>query len=442
MTLRACRVFAFVVFVASSPSLSHGDGRVHPDPVVTYRLSNGLTVLLLSVKRLPVVAVAVTYRVGTADDPPARSGLAHMLEHLSLTDGGRFSEDALRKRLTRRGITQGAATDFDTTLYHFFGPSRELPLMLQVTATRMAALSVSEATLEREKEVVLREASQRFEQNQLGRAYARFRELLFPGNDPYHRLGAGERAAVAHFSVAVAKSMHADYYAPNNAALAVVGDFDAQAVRTLIQRDFGNLSARDIKRAVVPEVNRGGRSAGVETSDPSATLLKFGWRAPPPTADAVAQLDAISRSLADGDSGILKSLRVDGRVIAKGAQCSVREHRRNTVFGCDLFLHPGVDLARASEAVGRVMASIRKDGLSESEIKRASAHWRRGTLTSLESSRTAAMYLSWYAIVVGDPQFLNSLADSYSRLSPRSTSEAARQLLPEVEMIMLAAGGE
>lgn len=214
------------------------------ETVERYKLGNGIEVVLQADRSLPLVAVVSSVHAGSRNDPPGYSGLAHYVEHLLLREGGPFA--STYTLYDGSGATVNAMTSPDTTDYFALLPSEQLERALWIEARRLAlGLDVvEEPTANAEREVVLREHSQR------GGGYAPYqalrqaeREATYPANHPYRSLLSTVETIEAQ-SLATARWFFAEHYRLDRIRLIVAGDFEAEPTRQLIERHFAGLTAR------------------------------------------------------------------------------------------------------------------------------------------------------------------------------------------------------
>src|SRR3954452_10836335 len=213
-------------------------------PFEKYQLANGLTVLLSEDHRAPVVAVDVWYHVGAVNERPGRSGLAHLFEHLMFQGSKHLNGDerTVFAMLERNGATNlNGTTEWDRTNYFETMPADRLELALWLESDRMGFLldTVDQKKLDTQREVVRNEKRQSIENVPYGRAEERLVQLLYPQPNPYYGYVIDSHEDLMAASLADVKQFFRTYYAPDNASLAVVGDFKVGEVKPLVEKYFG-----------------------------------------------------------------------------------------------------------------------------------------------------------------------------------------------------------
>src|ERR1700704_3350486 len=219
------------------------------------QLRNGLTVILSEDHRAPVVAVDLWYRVGAANEQPGKSGFAHLFEHLMFQGTKHVTGDerAFFNHLERNGATNlNATTEFDRTNYYETMPSDRLEIALWLESDRMGFLldAVDQKKLDTQREVVRNERRQSIENAPYQKAEVRLVELLFPAPHPYFGAVIGSHADLQAARLEDVRAFFRTYYAPNNATLALVGDFDPAKVKPLVEKWFGPIPRGPARKGV------------------------------------------------------------------------------------------------------------------------------------------------------------------------------------------------
>src|SRR5262245_60403095 len=213
-------------------------------PFQTFTLPNGLQVILSQDRRLPLVAVNLWYHVGPANEEPGRTGFAHLFEHLMFQGSKHTPPDSHFPMLEAAGATDiNGTTDFDRTNYFETVPSNQLELALWIESDRMGYLldTVDQGALSNQQDVVRNERRQSLENVPYGIAEEAVVHLLYPKGHPYYGSVIGSHEDIQAAKLDDVKDFFKRYYAPNNASLAIVGDFEPASARALVQKYFGSL---------------------------------------------------------------------------------------------------------------------------------------------------------------------------------------------------------
>src|SRR6202521_3539569 len=218
-----------------------------------YKLENGLDVILSEDHRLPLVAVNLWYHVGPANELPGRTGFAHLFEHMMFEGSKHIPGNGHIRFLEAAGASDlNGTTDFDRTNYFETLPSNQLELALWLESDRMGYLpdQLDQASLTNQQDVVRNERRQSIEKPPYGLVEEAVFHNLFPKAHPYYADVMGSHADIQAAKVEEVRNFFKLYYAPNNASLAIVGDFDPANAKQLVEKYFGPLK----RGAPVPKV--------------------------------------------------------------------------------------------------------------------------------------------------------------------------------------------
>lgn len=267
-----------------------------PDGISNFTLPNGLEVVVIQDHRAPVVVQMVWYRIGSADEAPGKSGIAHYLEHLMFKGTDKLAPGELSKTVTANGGMDNAFTSFDYTAYFQRIASDRLPLIMEMEADRMANLRIGEDDWQAERQVVLAERGQRVDSDP-GALFAEERQAVQYYNHPYGRPVIGWRAEMEGLTRDDAIKWYDDHYSPNEAVLILAGDVTPERARELAEQYYGPVPAKGEaeprNRPQEPEQRSARR---LETSDPRVAqpVMIRSWIAPERNAGDQAQAAALS----------------------------------------------------------------------------------------------------------------------------------------------------
>ena len=208
--------------------------------VSTFRLDNGMDVVVIPDHRAPVVTHMVWYRVGAADEPPGKSGIAHFLEHLMFKGTSKIPAGDFSKIIRQHGGEDNAFTSSDYTAYFQRIAKEQLPMVMEMEADRMANLKLTAQDVETERDVILEERRSRIDNEPAARLMEQMDAALFL-NHPYHKPVIGWMNEMEKLSRQDALDFYKRFYTPANAILVVAGDTTPEEVRKLAQTHFGKL---------------------------------------------------------------------------------------------------------------------------------------------------------------------------------------------------------
>src|ERR1700750_2363610 len=237
--------FAAALFItlALTTSSVFAQTTVPSEPPATFTLPNGLQVLVIQDHRTPVVTQMVWYKVGSADETPGKSGLAHFLEHLMFKGTSKHPVGEFSQTVLKIGGNENAFTSTDYTGYFQRVPRDQLGKMMEFEADRMTGLVLKDENALPERDGVLEEYNMRVANNPEARLTEQIMAALYL-NHPYGRPVIGWHQEIEKLNRDDALAFYRRFYAPNNAILVIAGDVDARDVRPLVERNFGPIPAQ------------------------------------------------------------------------------------------------------------------------------------------------------------------------------------------------------
>jgi zinc protease len=361
----------FGLFLTTAPAAP----AVAEPNVTNFRLENGMEVVVIEDHRAPVATHMVWYRVGSADEPWGRSGIAHFFEHLMFKATGKLADGEFSRIVAENGGRDNAFTSYDYTGYHQQIASDRLGLMMEMEADRMRNLALSEEVVATERDVILEERNTRTDNSAQSQFFEQMAAALYM-NHPYGVPVIGWRHEIERLGLADARAFYDRYYAPDNAVLVVAGDVTPEQVRTLAEKHYGPLRASGAPPEARP-------SEPPQLAARRLTMRDTRVRQPfvqrlylVPSYDAAnpgeaAALDLLGGILGEGiTSRLSRSLQLEQRIaIDTGAYYSPA--RRNpaefSLYGVPA---QGQELAKVEEAIDAVLAEIAANGPTEEELAR------------------------------------------------------------------------
>ncbi len=416
-------------------------------PYEKYSLPNGLEVLLARDPKLPVVAVNVWYHVGSYDEQPGRTGFAHLFEHMMFQGSKHVPDDVHIALLEQLGGTDlNGTTNFDRTNYFETVPSNQLATALWLESDRMGFLldALDEKKLRNQQEVVKNERRQGTETRPYGMAQEKFWQTLFPAPHPYHGKVIGSMADLDAATVEDVKGFFRKWYAPANATLAVVGDFEPGEARALIEKYFASLPSTP--RPERPEV------APVKVSQETVLrhdekigtlpLVVMGWLTPPYLSEGDAVADVLGTVLGTGKSSRLYKRLVVDKGLAQSVGASQQSLGAQSVFTIQAVARPGVSSDALVHEVDAVLDEVRRQGVSASDLNQARTRFETQMLAGLQSVGGfggKADTLQTYNHYLGDPGHLVADLERYDAVTPEAVRDFARDFLAPTARVVLHA---
>ncbi|MBV8300244.1 MAG: insulinase family protein [Candidatus Eremiobacteraeota bacterium] len=417
--------------VTALPTISAAAIGVAPLDYVDHVLDNGLRAILVPDRRVPSVAINVVYRVGGKDDPPNRSGFAHLFEHLMFKGTARTAPETIDRLTEDVGGYNNAFTSEDITNYYEVVPSNHLERLLWAEADRLAALEVNAQNFATERDVVIGEYDQRI----LAEPYGMLDELVNREAyllHPYRRgvIGSPQELNAAALEDVVA--FHATYYRPDNAIVVVVGDLDPDETLAMIERWFGRIPtpSSPIPRVQVVEPPQAAerfyehRAANV----PLAAVEEV-YHIPAAAHPDAAALDVLETLLGSGRSSRLYSSLVYREQVATTAYASADLREQPGLFSVRLICARGVALAGARAALAREMDRLLSEPPGEAELERVRTQIVSSLVRSRQMNNSVAIAVVRATAERGDPGLINGDLERYLAVTGEDLLRVARTYL-------------
>lgn len=398
-----------------------------------YILPNGLTVITHEDHRLPLVAVDLWYHVGPLNERPGRTGFAHLFEHMMFEGSEHVGEKAHIKYVQSAGATDvNGTTSFDRTNYFETMPSNQLELALWLESDRMGFLMEG---LDREKLTNQRDVVRNERRQGEGRPYYVADEtvyhLLFSKDHPYYGAVIGSHADIESARISDVRDFHQQFYTPNNASIAIAGDFDAKQLRNLLMKYFGPIpqgpKVEPVAAVTAPITSQ--RRATV-TDTVQLPQLHIAWLTP-----SAYTPEAYSVSSALFALGGAKVSRLDEALVykaqtAQSVSCSSEELKLTGVTECSITAKPGIKLEDLETTFWDEVAKLQQDGPSEDEVESSKAMTLTRKINGLQrlgGFGGIADTLDAYNQYTGDPGFLPKDVAMTQAVSVASTKAAAQK---------------
>lgn len=346
-------------------------------PVARFTLKNGMECLVISDRRAPVVTQMVWYRVGSADEVPGKSGLAHFLEHLMFKGTAKNPAGHFSKILASLGGQENAFTGNDYTAYFQRVTRDHLEQVMAFEADRMTGLVLDDAVVNSERDVVLEERRMRTDNSPAAQLGESMQATLFV-NHPYGRPVIGWEQEIKQLNREEALAFYRRFYAPNNALLVVSGDVTPDEVKKLAEKIYEPIPRNDAihprARPNEPEARADRRVvlADVRVAQPSLTrnYLAPSYRtAAPGEAEAI---DVLTHVLGTGSlSRLYRKLVIEKKIAASAGAWYGGVAYDTTKLGISATPLPGVSLEDLDKAIDGVIAEIVTNGITQEELARA-----------------------------------------------------------------------
>jgi zinc protease len=426
-----------------SPALAHAQQSV-PQlpriPVERYTLPNGLTVLLSEDKSAPVTAVDLWYHVGSKNEKPGRTGFAHLFEHLMFQGSEHIAEEQHFKLVEEAGGDINGSTNTDRTNYFEVVPSSDLELALWLESDRMGYLlpAMTQKKLDGQRDVVKNERRQRVDNQPFGSQFEVISAALYPPTHPYSWPVIGSMTDLSAASAEDVKDFFRTYYAPNNATLAVVGDFDVAKTKAWIEKYFAALpSGPAITRPVIPATTLpANKRLVLEDTKARLPQMVFVWPTVGDVDPDALPLQALANVLTRDRTSRLSKLLVFDRQLATSVNAFSGTDENAGEFYINVSPRPNASLTQIESLVDSVVASVIAAPPTDREVQRSKNFVNVLSVTGLQSALGKAEQLLEGQTFYGDPLHVVTELKEFRALTPADVHRVAQKYLTGGHLVL------
>lgn len=422
----------------TAPAAAGRDGTLPELAYTRFTLPNGLRVVLHEDHSTPVVAVNVWYHVGSLNEVPGRTGLAHLFEHLMLQGFEGYPYDLLAT-MDELGAVRNATTGTDRTNYFELVPSNFLETALFIEAGRMGRLlpALTQQRLDNQRDVVKNEKRQRIDNQPYARRTPRLLSLLYPPGHPYSWLVVGSMEDLTAASLDDVSAFFRTYYAPNNASLVLAGDFEPARARALVERYFGPLPAGPAVQRPHPAPPRLDREIREEMEDDvSLPLTQIVWPSTPQFSKDQAALDILGRILGAGKSSRLyRSLQMKRQIVFNVTAVN-NSSQEAGMFMVMAGPKSGQTVDEIHRLIDEEVTRLKTTPVGAEEIERAYAEIESEFLRELQTALGKADRLNAYTTFLDDPGYASKDLARYRAVTAADVQQAARTYLTGQRIVL------
>ena len=411
-----------------------------------YTLDNGLQVILHRDSSVPLVAMNIWYHVGSGDEVPGRTGFAHLFEHIMFMGSENVPVGMYDIWLESEGAGVNGTTNSDRTNYFVWMPSHALPLALWLEADRMGNLlpTMNQEKLDVQRDIVKNERRQSYDNAPYGLAYETILAALYPAGHPYSWSTIGSMDDLSAASLEDVNRFFSTYYAPNNASIAIAGDFDPDSVKAIVEQYFGWIPRGDVEppRPTVRPFSVQRDTFMVLEDRVQLPRLYNAWHSTRALTDDDAALRALAYILAGDKSSRLYESLVYTRQVAQDVSVFQSGSRLDGMFMLQVTPRPDETPATMQLLVDQELERVRSDGVTERELQRAKSVLMSSSLNRLTGVLGKADQLNYYGYYAGDPGYGPTDAARVANLTAADVQRVAREYLnaPRVTLTVVPTG--
>jgi predicted Zn-dependent peptidase len=398
-------------------------------PIIQRRLENGLRVVMSPDRAVPTVGIAVYYDVGSRNEVRGRSGFAHLFEHMMFQGSANVGKGEHFALVMNRGGSMNGTTNHDRTNYFETLPSNELALGLWLEADRMRSLAVTADNFENQRETVKEERRQSYENRPYMLSMLRINELAFGDYWPYAHSTIGDMQDLDNAPLSAVQEFFNQYYAPNNAVLAIAGDFDPDDAMALVQRFFGTIRRANVPAFENPPLPPQTAERVEQMVDRLAELPAFhiAYHIPPMRETDHYALEMLGIVLGDGESSRLYQKLVKQTEILQEISVSTDDRRGPDLFSFWGVVASGHTGAEARAIIFRELEDIARRGITDRELEKARNRVTASFIFGIQTNLSRAMRLAEHELYWGDATIIRGEPARYMAVTREDVQRVARQ---------------
>ncbi|HUJ31804.1 MAG TPA: pitrilysin family protein [Candidatus Acidoferrum sp.] len=434
------------MLIALSAAIAWADVKLPNLDLHQATLDNGLRVILVPDHSAPVYSIDVCYDVGSRNERPGRTGFAHLFEHMMYQGSENVGKGEHFILVLNNGGGMNGTTSEDRTTYFEELPKNQLDLALFLEADRMRALNVTQPNLDNQRNAVQEERRQGIDNQPYGRANLDLDGLAYD-NFAYKHSAIGSMSDLNAADIQDVKDFFRIYYAPNNAVVTLVGDFDPDAALAEVKKYFGSIPSQPAppKINLDEEPHYGERSETIY--DPLARLpeVDIAYHIPPGNTPGNYAMQQLGIILGQGQSSRFYQHLVKEKQLA--SDVSVFSDFR--IGPGQLYIsanpRPGVKVEDLEKGIDEEIAAAVKDGVTADELAKAKTQLLRRFIEQRRSSLFTAILIGDYAVKFKDPNLINTIQDRQNAVTLDEVNAAAKKYLlrdQRTKVITFPAGEE
>jgi zinc protease len=411
-------------------------------PFAKRTLANGLDVIVHEDHHVPIVAVNIWYHVGSKNEQPGSTGFAHLFEHL-MFEGSKHHNSGYFPPIQRAGGLLNGSTNTDRTNYWEVVPTSAIDLALWMESDRMGYLlpAVTPERFETQRDVVLNERRQNYENRPYGFALMGIVAALFPERHPYNWPTIGSVEDLRAMRLEDVQTFFRTYYHPANASLTLAGDIATERAFDLAERYFGDLPAGPCPAPVQASAELAREVRLLLEDRVQMARLYMAWLSPATYADGDAEMDLLGDLLANGKTSRLYRTLVYQRRVALDVSAYQSSRELGGFFLLVATAAPGKSLTEIASLIDVELQALIDSGPTESEMERARAQVEAHFIYRLQTVGGfggKSDQLNAYNVLRGDPGFFPADLARYRDATPDAVRDAARRFLAFDRRVLLS----
>ncbi len=424
------RIALLLALPASAASLAGAASGLPELRFTDTRLENGLRLILAPEHSAPVFGIAVTYNVGSRDERPGRTGFAHLFEHMMFQGSQNVGKGEHFILVFNNGGNMNGTTNEDRTNYFEALPKNQLDLALFLEADRMAKLAVNQANLDNQRNAVQEERRLGIDNQPYGKAALEIDNLSYD-TFAYKHSTIGSMSDLNAAELRDVQEFFRIYYAPNNAVLTLVGDFDPAEAAAKVKKYFGEIPRQPAPPPpdVSEEEHVGERRETIYDSLARLPQVLMAYRIPAGNTAENYAAQVLADVLGEGDSSRLYQRLVKEKQLATSVQVQADARRGPSSFYVIATPRAGIPPEEVEKAIYAEIAAVTSAGVAPQEMEKARVQALRRMIQARQSDMSTAVRMGQYAVYFDDPGLINSWLEKYDAVTADQVKAAAQKYL-------------
>jgi predicted Zn-dependent peptidase len=394
-------------------------------------LKNGLRVITVEDHSAPVIALSITYNVGSRNERKGRTGFAHLFEHMMFKGSANVGTGEHFMLVFNNGGSMNGTTNEDRTNYFEILPSNQLDLALFLEADRMKSLEITKANLDNQRNAVQEERRLGVDNQPYGKSNELQQELIYD-NFAYKHSVIGSMEDLSAATVEDVAEFFKMYYAPNNAVLVLVGDFKTADALAKIKANFESIPRQPDPPAVdmTEAQQKEERRAKLDDVLARAARVDIAYKAVQGNTPDFYALQVLANILQSGQSSRLYQKLVKEKEMVTGVGGFMDEKRGIGAFYTNATLRPGSsNTDEVEKIIYAEIDRLKKEPIADWELQKAKNNTRRNLINGLQSSISRAISLGQYTVYYNEPGLINARLDKVAAVTKEDVQRVANKYL-------------
>lgn len=410
--------------------------------ITRHKLRNGLDIILALDKNVPVFAYHTWFNVGSRHEKKGKTGIAHFFEHLLFKETKNLKEGEFDRIMESNGAITNAATWVDWTYYHEVLPSdpEKMEIVIRLESDRMSNMILNEKQIESERGVIQNERRFRVDNDIDGVMNEKLDSMAYQMH-PYGQPTIGWMEDISKLSLQDCIYFYKTYYAPNNATLIVVGNFDQEKVLGWIEEYYGSIPSSEIPERQIPKEppQRSERRVSLERDDIDTEKAIYAYHATDYKHRDTPALELLAEILFNGEGSRLYKRMVIDEEIATQISATLPHFKDPALFQIAVSMRKGHAVKKADERIFKEIGKIQKEGINQKELDRAKNRFEMDYYRGFESVNGKARALGHYHIISGDYKTALHLLDGYQAVTAADIQAVSKNYLTASNRTVVAA---